>query len=832
MAQIRNDVLTHAYATFDVSVYAPLACDSVTVEALARALAVLTLGKLPPGLDIIGASSRRLGETDDQARLALEVEKHAPIGLFRTALRKLYQMLTTERDAAAYQAIAQHGLNPFTLEAARPKLSFKNIEQALDALKLFIATYPTEATKALAGSEDWNAQWDEVIRYAQVRYQLFPALFLRTAPDASPFGLLHRYRQHFIYSEVCAGPLEVIQALAPNETLEVVLTETRSTLHEETVERELEVTSSVSSEEKDQSELADRVANVVSRVATQTMSASGSSTAVLWSASGSASQTVVDSSSTTTEETRRRLQDTTRKQSEEIRRRSKITTRVVETSSSSTTTRHQISNNSNAPKNYGLRRLGYNVNVKIEDLGPVMVWQSFVEAPGRYLATSDFIDLRWERQTEQYDEMPVTLNVIAAGFHPGDAHPSVPAGPALLDELRKRIGNDPDAKETAHFLAPAKIALTIVGIRIVEDFGSRESANLIDTTASYAVTPNIAANRNVDITLSSGPARWYQVHVTLTATLLKRHPVAPEKSDGDGPMTELEARVKQVEQAAAFGARRPRESLEYEERKALLAGTLSALTQATSSVSASEVQQLYVIVNEIFDLKQMFYDVDVTEWSLLLQSPDAQATPPRYPIHSKQERPAPLGSSLGWKHQLDGDERRDILMNAPWAWVGIPVKPGRESEAANFLKAYANVLSTDSALDNILRQMERLREAEKIVSKLAFDETVTRVQKTDQIDQAPRSWLDSSTPLGKLTWRNVYPLISQQYVVAGVQGFLFDEIDMEHAPAWSDDPRHETNQRPSPVLAPRKPVPAPAVAPPTAVPPAVVKKSKPRAGRG
>ncbi|TMR30033.1 hypothetical protein ETD85_30390 [Nonomuraea zeae] len=57
---------------------------------------------------------------------------------------------------------------------------------------------------------------------------------------------------------------------------------------------------------------------------------------------------------------------------------------------------------------------------------------------------------------------------------------------------------------------------------------------------------------------------------------------------------------------------------------------------------------------------------------------------------TEHTRPAPLGSSLGWLIQADGDERRNEFVNAAWAKAVLPVRPGHELEALKWL-AQANV---------------------------------------------------------------------------------------------------------------------------------------------
>jgi hypothetical protein len=47
--------------------------------------------------------------------------------------------------------------------------------------------------------------------------------------------------------------------------------------------------------------------------------------------------------------------------------------------------------------------------------------------------------------------------------------------------------------------------------------------------------------------------------------------------------------------------------------------------------------------------------------------------------------PAPSGASLGWLLQLDGDARRNAFLNSPWVKAVIPIRPGREKAALEWL---------------------------------------------------------------------------------------------------------------------------------------------------
>jgi hypothetical protein len=52
-----------------------------------------------------------------------------------------------------------------------------------------------------------------------------------------------------------------------------------------------------------------------------------------------------------------------------------------------------------------------------------------------------------------------------------------------------------------------------------------------------------------------------------------------------------------------------------------------------------------------------------------------------------RSQPAPLGSSLGWLLQLDGDNFRNAFLNAPWVKAVIPLQEGHEWKALEWLSS-------------------------------------------------------------------------------------------------------------------------------------------------
>jgi hypothetical protein len=90
-------------------------------------------------------------------------------------------------------------------------------------------------------------------------------------------------------------------------------------------------------------------------------------------------------------------------------------------------------------------------------------------------------------------------------------------------------------------------------------------------------------------------------------------------------------------------------------------------------------------------------------------------------------KPAKLGSSLGWLQQLDGDNMRNAFLNAPWVKAVLPIRPGKEKQAINWM-THASVEGTDG-LDSKYQFSE---EAEK----QAIINTLKTHKWTDQDDIA------------------------------------------------------------------------------------------------
>lgn len=150
--------------------------------------------------------------------------------------------------------------------------------------------------------------------------------------------------------------------------------------------------------------------------------------------------------------------------------------------------------------------------------------------------------------------------------------------------------------------------------------------------------------------------------------------------------------------------------------------------------------------------------------------------------------PAKLGSSLGWLLQLDGDDLRNSFLNAPWVKAVIPIRPGKERAAMNWLQRL-HVEGTEGLDD---RYVAPPAELAGIPHSGAFvtirdaihhlcDEVAKKHSESLQVDRYPSDEINddnrvSATPIDKVYEHGFYPLQGGFRAAAGGEDFeVFDQ---------------------------------------------------------
>jgi len=155
---------------------------------------------------------------------------------------------------------------------------------------------------------------------------------------------------------------------------------------------------------------------------------------------------------------------------------------------------------------------------------------------------------------------------------------------------------------------------------------------------------------------------------------------------------------------------------------------------------------------------------------------------------TESSEPARLGSSLGWLLQLDGDDLRNAFLNAPWVKAVIPIRPGKERAAINWLQRL-NVEGTDGLDDRYVAAPEQLADIPHQGPFATIRDAIDRLcdvvaekhQKSLEVGRYPGDEIDdsnrvSATPLDKVYEHGFYPLQGGFRAVPGDQPFeVFDQ---------------------------------------------------------
>lgn len=161
--------------------------------------------------------------------------------------------------------------------------------------------------------------------------------------------------------------------------------------------------------------------------------------------------------------------------------------------------------------------------------------------------------------------------------------------------------------------------------------------------------------------------------------------------------------------------------------------------------------------------------------------------PDNYYITDESD-PAKLGSSLGWLLQLDGDNLRNAFLNAPWVKAVIPIRPGRERAAINWLQRL-HVEGTEGLDDQYLAAPGELAEIPHSGPSVTVRDAINHLcdvvaekhKESLEVDRYPTDEINddnkvSATPVDKVYEHGFYPLQGGFRVMTGEEDFeVFDQ---------------------------------------------------------
>jgi hypothetical protein len=219
-------------------------------------------------------------------------------------------------------------------------------------------------------------------------------------------------------------------------------------------------------------------------------------------------------------------------------------------------------------------------------------------------------------------------------------------------------------------------------------------------------------------------------------------------------------RAKRLIEARSRVLARPSADLREEERYELLNRMISLAFHDVPQAGLPTPIEVELF-NRYFEVPAMFYAVHPAWWR-----PRYGAARDSYEITDESE-PVPFGKSLGWLIQLDGDRRRNELLNSPWVRVCLPIRPGVEREALDWLGQHIEgrvgySLAEGSPLHDLLATLEARRENEHLASP-----------GPDYVTQ------DGSVAPGREASVSAYPVVDEFEVTVPTEGFIYERITTE-----------------------------------------------------
>ncbi len=557
----------------------------------------------------------------------------------------------------------------------------------------------------------------------------------------SPVGIVHLFRQYFFELDSFLGIPVGHVWMSPGATVELIEVSTRKSVVEKTIENSLETTRKSETSSTSQ----DEISEAVKQDNKDDMKLGFSTTVNQSWGSGNATATgslnLDKTQETAREQGHKRMRQQTEKLSTEIRQNFKSTFRTLTETVDTSSKRYVLTNTSNELVNYELRRKMRQVGVQVQDVGTYLCWETFVDDPGDQLSLPNLIhiakpaDLVVVPSPSDIPMPPLSLTASFTGeavwnfpsndSQHGEDHMDVQGKFVPLNALDiPGIPNDYEVD-----LNPADPFIEVEKSVIAADDDDSWNANGwwmrgMITSDGKRVIVGVATQPKPD-GLAWDDRITFKVSgsVKLRLKAAKKAEVDAANAAIAGAKASANAENKRRTEEAYLNAVRDRvtmaskitkrrfEDLREEERTIIYRNLITALMSEQlyknlpGTKAGHEMRHVMSeLLNSIFDIDKMLYFVAPEWWKprqrarLVLGGhaiPEAMdgnvvrwaddAGHEKYFI-TDQSDPAPLGSSLGWLTQLDGDDLRNTFLNAPWVKAVIPIRPGKELAAMNWLQ--------------------------------------------------------------------------------------------------------------------------------------------------
>jgi hypothetical protein len=540
----------------------------------------------------------------------------------------------------------------------------------------------------------------------------------------SPIGVVHLFRQYFFELDTFLGTPVGHVWLSPGASAELIEVSTRKTIIERSLETTLE---SVAKSETDATGQ-DEISEAVKEDNKKDIKFGASVSASYGTVEAKSSFDLADSQQTSREETHKRMRQQTEKLSSEIRKNVKSTFKTVTETTDTSSKRYVLANNTGELINYEMRRKMRQVSVQVQDIGTYLCWQTYVDDPGKDLGVAQLLHIAKSPEldsivpSEMIPLLPPVMEqkAISIPLQQAPGSSSLDSDDTYKDgvEIDTEIFDDAREKIIADFsfvfTAPqsgytlANVEYDTTGSVVTLDDNGITQEGSVATVKVHLSFANFQGRKSMDIQAN---LTWIP-DPTMNAGIEEQNIANMANFDAQTEAANRKAYVESAKERIklASGIRgRKSEDLREEERivvyRKLIQDMLSngVVDDNTDDRTRHVVAEL---INSIFDVDKMLYFVAPDWWRPRMRTTQritmegetadlsstsvgwggiGEANRDNYYITEESE-PAKLGSSLGWLLQLDGDNMRNAFLNAPWVKSVIPIRPGKEEAAINWLK--------------------------------------------------------------------------------------------------------------------------------------------------
>jgi len=543
----------------------------------------------------------------------------------------------------------------------------------------------------------------------------------------SPIGLVNLFREYFFEFDTFLGPPVAHLWVSPGGSVEVYEIHTRKTLEEKQVEIATEVTTKSETEAVDEDEISTKISAENARDITLGVSASGSVDFSVVQASASATFGMQSNNKTSEETAHKHTRRQSEKVSNEIRRNFKTTFRTTVETEDTSSRRYLLQNATEDLVNFELRRKMRQVGVQVQHLGTQLCWQLYVDDPGSPLGISTLVHVAQPADLlpdAQPPGMPTKLPdkkdqyVFVFPFEPVDDEAKDDGEDEDYDHGHD-IEEDPGEglinwKKTITVPPPQNAAgyvLKSASVSAADKVDPDEDAPSVTAECSVAGEEQFEIHLN-HVNFNDQPGIRFTIDLVWAAP----EPTPEVKAQYEQKMKEFDdakkraahgAYVKAIRERVKLASNitmRPASDLREEERTVIFR---KLIAQLTGIKDGPEPHLMAELIRAIFDVEKMLYYVAPEWWMPRMHSKQQFAPPgasdslteedkvswggskawgrPNYLVTEDSE-PARMGASLGWMLQLDGDTHRNAFLNSPWVKAVVPIRPGREKAALNWLK--------------------------------------------------------------------------------------------------------------------------------------------------